>query len=187
MKINKRNIFLTTLVISIGLVFIFRIIERVENNDISRSESRSSKLDNFENNIEPLSYLLVNNERKKVPDFNFINQNGKLISNNDYLGKVFIVEFFFTTCTTICPVMNTNLVHVQNSFTSYKDFGIASFTINPEYDTPDVLKNYAIENGIQNNNWNLMTGKSSEIYKLCLLYTSPSPRDSGKSRMPSSA
>jgi len=166
MKINKRNIFLTTLVISIGLVFIFRIIERVENNDISRSESRSSKLDNFENNIEPLSYLLVNNERKKVPDFNFVNQNGKLISNNDYLGKVFIVEFFFTTCTTICPVMNTNLVHVQNSFTSYKDFGIASFTINPEYDTPDVLKNYAIENGIQNNNWNLMTGKSSEIYKL---------------------
>ena len=166
MKINKRNIFLTTLVISIGLVFIFRIIERVENNDISRSESRSSKLDNFENNIEPLSYLLVNNERKKVPDFNFVNQNGKLISNNDYLGKVFIVEFFFTTCTTICPVMNTNLVHVQNSFTSYKDFGIASFTINPEYDTSDVLKNYAIENGIQNNNWNLMTGESSEIYKL---------------------
>ena len=164
--INKRNILIIILLIVFGLVFVPRIIDRVKNNDISRSESRSLKLDNFEKNIEPLPYLLMNNERKKVPAFNFFNQNGELVSNNDYIGKVYIVEFFFTTCTTICPVMNTNLIHIQNSFTKFSDFGIASFSINPEYDTVDILNQYAKENGIVNSNWNLMTGDRSEIYKL---------------------
>ena len=164
--INKRNILIIILLIVFGLVFVPRIIDRVKNNDISRSESRSLKLDNFEKNIKPLPYLLMNNERKKVPEFNFFNQNGELVSNNDYIGKVYIVEFFFTTCTTICPVMNTNLIHIQNSFTKFSDFGIASFSINPEYDTVDILNQYANENGIVNSNWNLMTGDRSEIYKL---------------------
>ena len=164
--INKRNILIIILLIVFGLVFVPRIIDRVKNNDISRSESRSLKLDNFEKNIKPLPYLLMNNERKKVPEFNFVNQNGELVTNNDYIGKVYIVEFFFTTCTTICPVMNTNLIHIQNSFTKFSDFGIASFSINPEYDTVDILNQYANENGIVNSNWNLMTGDRSEIYKL---------------------
>ena len=163
---NKKNIIIIILILVFGLVFVPRIIDRVKNDDISRSESRSLKLDNFEKNIEPLPYLLVNNERKKVPDFKFINQNEKLVSNKDYLGKVYIVEFFFTTCTTICPIMNTNLVHIQNSFTAFPDFGIASFSINPEYDTSEVLQLYAQDNGITNPNWNLMTGDRNEIYKL---------------------
>lgn len=163
---NKKNIIIIILILVFGLVFVPRIIDRVKNDDVSRSESRSLKLDNFEKNIEPLPYLLVNNERKKVPDFKFINQNEKLVSNKDYLGKVYIVEFFFTTCTTICPIMNTNLVHIQNSFTAFPDFGIASFSINPEYDTSEVLRLYAQDNGITNPNWNLMTGDRNEIYKL---------------------
>jgi protein SCO1/2 len=163
---NKKNIIIIILILVFGLVFVPSIIDRVKNDDISRSESRSLKLDNFEKNIEPLPYLLVNNERKKVPDFKFINQNEKLVSNKDYLGKVYIVEFFFTTCTTICPIMNTNLVHIQNSFTAFPDFGIASFSINPEYDTSEVLQLYAQDNGITNPNWNLMTGDRNEIYKL---------------------
>ena len=94
---NKRNILIGIVIIVFGLVFVPRVIDRVKNNDISRSESRSIKIDNFEKNIESLPYLLINNERKMVPDFKFINQNGELISNSDYLGKVYIVEFFFTT------------------------------------------------------------------------------------------
>ena len=166
MKNNKKNIIIFLLILILGLVFVPRIVNRLKNDDISRSESRSIKFDNFEKNIEPLPYLLVNNERKKVPNFKFINQNGKSISNNDYLGKVYIIEFFFTTCTTICPIMNTNLVHIQNSFTAFPNFGIASFTINPEFDTSEVLKLYAKENDINNLNWNLLTGDRSDIYKL---------------------
>ncbi len=163
---NKKNIFIIILVIIFGLVFVPRIVDRVINNDISRSESRSLKLDNFEKNIDLLPYLIVNNERKKVPSFKFINQNGEPISNEFYRGKVYIVEFFFTTCTTICPIMNTNLVHIQNSFTAFPNFGIASFSINPEYDTVKILGQYAKDNGIENPNWNLLTGEADEIYEL---------------------
>ena len=163
---NKKNIFTIILVIVFGLVFVPRIIDRLVNNDVSRSESRSLKLDNFEKNIESLPYLIINDERKKVPGFKFLNQNGELISNEFYLGKVYIVEFFFTTCTTICPIMNTNLVHIQNSFTAFPNFGIASFSINPEYDTVNILSKYAKDNGIENPNWNLMTGEADEIYEL---------------------
>ena len=77
---NKKNIIIIILILVFGLVFVPRIIDRVKNDDVSRSESRSLKLDNFEKNIDPLPYLLVNNERKKVPDFKFINQNEKLVS-----------------------------------------------------------------------------------------------------------
>ena len=163
---NKKNVFTIILVIVFGLVFVPRIIDRLVNNDVSRSESRSLKLDNFEKNIDPLPYLIINDERKKVPGFKFLNQNGELISNEFYFGKVYIVEFFFTTCTTICPIMNTNLVHIQNSFTAFPNFGIASFSINPEYDTVNILSKYAKDNGIENPNWNLMTGEADEIYEL---------------------
>ena len=178
MKKNK-NLIWYILIIAFGLIFVPIILNRLESNDIVRSESRSLKVDNFEKNTTPLSFLILNDQKKKVPEFKFKNQNGRFISNKDYLGKVYIIEFFFTTCTTICPIMTKNLVHIQNSFTSFPEFGMASFSINPEYDTVEVLKNYQLENGIMNPNWNLMTGQRNEIYKLANegfnLYTAKSP------------
>ena len=91
---NKRNILIGIVIIVFGLVFVPRVIDRVKNNDISRSESRSLKLDNFEKNIESLPYLLINNERKMVPDFKFINQNGELISNSDISAKFILSNSF---------------------------------------------------------------------------------------------
>ena len=166
MKIDKRYTLYFFIILIFGLLFVPRIIERIKTDDISRSESRSLKVDNFENNSDSLSFLIVNDQRKKVPNFEFLNQNGKIITNKDFLGKVYIVEFFFTTCTTICPVMNTNLVHIQNSFTSYPNFGVASFSINPEFDTVEILKKYQKDNGIINPNWHLMTGNREKTYKL---------------------
>ena len=166
--INKTNLTILILIFFFGLIFVPKIIERIENNDVIRNSSRSTDI-GFginEKNLDPLPYLLINNKRKKVPTFEFTNQNGEIISNSDYIGKVYIVEFFFTTCTTICPVMNTNLVHIQNSFKKFTEFGIASFSINPEYDTIEVLSQYAKDNGIVNPNWNLMTGDRNDIYKL---------------------
>ena len=163
---------------SCDIPIIGTIIDRFQNNEVTKDGGRSFKVDNFEKNLEPLPYLLINNKRKKVPAFKFINQNGEIISDIDYLGKVYIVEFFFTTCTTICPIMNSNLVHIQNSFTAFPEFGIASFSINPEYDTVEILSQYAKDNGIVNPNWNLMTGDRNDIYKLAndgfRLYTATS-------------
>ncbi len=102
----------------------------------------------------------------KVKDFKFTNQDGKTITNNDYEGKVYLVEFFFTTCPTICPIMNTNMVEIQNEFFGNPNFGIASFTINPEHDTPEVLKEYAAKYKITNPHWHLLTGDLNAIYQL---------------------
>lgn len=118
------------------------------------------------NSQESLAYIEIDGEAKKVPDFEFINQNNEVITNEDYLGKVYVVEFFFATCPTICPIMNENLLEVQDAFYGNPDFGIASFTINPEHDTPEVLKEHAEDLGVKHPNWNFLTGDQDKIYSL---------------------
>jgi len=99
----------------------------------------------------------------KVPDFEFTNQEGKIISNKTYEGKVYVVEFFFSTCPTICPIMNKKMLILQDAFFGNPEFGIASISITPEIDTPEILKEYAKNNGITHKNWHLLTGKSDDI------------------------
>lgn len=101
----------------------------------------------------------------KVPEFSFTNQNQKTITNQSYDNKVYIVEFFFTTCPSICPIMNKNMVKIQDHFFGNPNLGIASLTIDPITDTPEVLKEYAIQYKITNPNWNLLTGNKETIYK----------------------
>ncbi|WP_299127377.1 SCO family protein [uncultured Winogradskyella sp.] len=150
-----------------GIIFIPKIIDRVSKDDITRDESRSQELStSTRTNKSDLAYLEINNQPKKVPAFSFVNQDGKTITNADYLGKVYIVEFFFTTCPTICPRMSRNLVDIQDEFKDFNDFGVASFTINPEMDTPEVLKAYAEKYKVSNPNWHFMTGKEKTIYDL---------------------
>ncbi|MDT0293462.1 SCO family protein [Mesonia ostreae] len=102
----------------------------------------------------------------EVPKFSFTNQDGETITNEDYRGKVYVVEFFFTTCPTICPKMNENMVKIQNEFYGNPNFGIASFSIYPEHDTPKVLKAYAEEYGVAIPNWNMLTGEREAIFEL---------------------
>ncbi len=99
----------------------------------------------------------------KVPSFEFVNQDGKKITNKDYADKVYVVEFFFATCPTICPIMNARMVEVQNEFMGNPNFGIASFSITPEIDTPNQLKAYAKQNGINHKNWHMLTGKPEDV------------------------
>jgi len=99
----------------------------------------------------------------KVPDFEFINQEGNIITNKTFEGKVFVVEFFFSTCPTICPLMNQKMLTIQDSFFGNPEFGIASISITPEIDSVKVLKEYAKNNRITHKNWHLLTGKSEEI------------------------
>ena len=149
-----------------GIIFVPKIIDRVSEGDVIREESRSEKVSTQVTDDSALSYLVINGEKKKVANFSFTDQNGKTITNKDYEGKVYVVEFFFTTCPTICPRMSKNLVEIQNNFPSRKDFGIASFTINPEHDTPEVLKAYAEQYGVTNPNWHFLTGDQETIYNL---------------------
>ena len=101
-----------------------------------------------------------------VPSFELTDQNNKKISNKDYLGKVYVVEFFFSTCPTICPKMNKNMLLLQKEYYGKPDFGIASVTINPEYDTPKVLKEHAELLGVKQYNWHFLTGDRDYIFNL---------------------
>lgn len=101
-----------------------------------------------------------------APRFELTNQYGKTISDKDYLGKVYVLEFFFSTCPTICPKMNQNMLKIQDEFLNEKDFGIVSITINPANDTPQVLKEHAEHLGVKLNSWNFLTGDREYIHDL---------------------
>ncbi|MFK7834063.1 MAG: SCO family protein [Winogradskyella sp.] len=170
-KTSYSYIGITFIILVFGIIFVPKIIDRVSQDDITRDESRSKNVatsDNISANLgkSDVVYLEINDELRKVPEFSFTNQNGEIITNEDYLGKVYVVEFFFTTCPTICLPMNQNLVEVQNEFKDFEDFGVASFSIMPKVDTPEVLKAYADKHGVVNPNWNLMTGDFDDIFKL---------------------
>lgn len=154
------------IILIFGIIVVPRIVDRIQNNDVTRSESRSKDVQMSVKDLSELSYLVINGSPKKVMPFRFTNQDGKMISNEDYIGKVYLVEFFFSTCPTICPKMTKNLVNIQNTFPKRIDFGVASFTINPDYDTQEVLKEYAINYGVTNPNWHFMTGNKEAIYNL---------------------
>jgi len=165
-KTNYSYAGIALVILVFGIIFIPRIIDRITSDDITREESRSKKASTQVSSNQPLAFLEINGEAKKVPAFSFTDQNGKIITNKDYEGKVYLVEFFFTTCPTICSRMSKNLVQIQNNFFGYENFGVASFTINPKNDTPEVLKAYAEKYGITNPNWHLMTGDQDTIYAL---------------------
>ncbi len=162
---NKSYIGISLIILIFGIIFIPRIVDRFQNNSIVEA-GRMNLPNAKETDSEELAYIVQYDKRKKVQDFQFVNQEGDTITNEDFLGKVYVVEFFFTTCPSICPVMNQNLVEVHEEFKGAKDFGIASITIDPKHDSPAVLKNYAENYGIDNPNWHFLTGDREKIYDL---------------------
>ena len=155
---NYRYTGLIIILIIFGLLFIPKIIDRVANNtQLENNRSVPAK---------PLAYIKLNGEAKKVPEFLMFNQDSLLIGNEDFRGKVYLAEFFFTRCPTICPAMNKNMKVLDDRFGDRQDFGIASFTIDPENDKPYVLKQYSEDNGVKSKNWHFLTDKKSTVYEL---------------------
>jgi protein SCO1/2 len=101
-----------------------------------------------------------------IADFSFVNQNGKTITQKDYEGKIYVADFFFTTCGSICPKMTSNLVEVQKAISNNPKVMLLSHTVFPENDNVAVLKAYAIKNGVDDSKWNLVTGDKKEIYTM---------------------
>jgi len=99
-----------------------------------------------------------------VPSFTLLNQNSDSISNSDLAGKVYVADFFFTTCPSICPIMTNSLVKVQRAFKGVENFALVSHTVNPDYDREDVLKEYAAKMHADTTNWHFLTGTKEAIY-----------------------
>ena len=99
-----------------------------------------------------------------IADFSLTNQNGKTITQEDYTNKIYVADFFFTTCLTICPIMTKNMVEIQNR--TDDDILLLSHSVTPSLDSVETLKNYAIEKGVDDSKWNLVTGDKKQIYEL---------------------
>jgi protein SCO1/2 len=137
---NKTYIGISFIILVFGIYAIPKIIDRFKGNDLVE--------------IGP------------VPKFELTDQNNQKISNKDYEGKVYVLEFFFSTCPSICPIMNKNMIEIQNEFFANPNFGQVSISINPENDTVEVLKNHAKNLGVTSNNWHFLTGDKEYIMNL---------------------
>ena len=101
-----------------------------------------------------------------IADFSFINQNGEKITQKNYEGKIYVADFFFTTCGSICPKMTTNMVDIQTAIKNNPKVLLLSHTVLPEIDSVPALKTYALKNGVIDAKWNLVTGDKKEIYTM---------------------
>lgn len=156
---NKSYIGITFIILIFGIYAIPKIVNTVTNNSVVKTKKDIEKLSRKQETSSLVKF-------EQIPTFSFTNQDNKLISNKDYENKVFVVEFFFTNCPTICPKMNENMVILQNVFSKNDSFGIVSFSIDPKRDNSEQLKKYAIEKGATMKNWHFLTGELEAIYKL---------------------
>jgi len=102
----------------------------------------------------------------KIADFNLINQNGKTITQNDYQDKIYVADFFFTTCQTICPIMTDHMYQIQKETSEDNDVMLLSHSVTPQIDNVAQLKKYALKKGVRDDKWNLVTGDKKQIYEL---------------------
>ena len=101
-----------------------------------------------------------------IPDFTFTNQDKQTVTQADFKNKVYVADFFFVTCPTICPIMKKNMLTVYKEFKDNPDVKILSHTIDPEHDNPDVLKQYAADLGVTGTMWQFVTGDREKIYDI---------------------
>ena len=105
-------------------------------------------------------------EMHSIGNFELLNQNGQKLSNKDMEGKIYVVDFFFTTCPGICPKMTYNMKKLQDRFEYNDNINFLSFSVMPDVDSVEVMKEYAVQYGVTDGKWNLLTGDRKEIYLL---------------------
>ena len=101
-----------------------------------------------------------------VADFELVNQNGQIITQENYKDKVYVVDFFFTRCPSICPLMTKNMGRLQNEFLNNMEFMLLSLSVTPEIDSISILRKYATDNDVLDSKWNITTGNKKHIYEL---------------------
>ncbi len=110
--------------------------------------------------------MLNTSENHTVADFKLINQNGETITQEAYKNKIYIVDFFFTSCTSICPIMTSNMVKLQDKFINNNEIMFLSLSVTPKIDSVAVLREYADNKGVIDSKWNITTGDKKHIYEL---------------------
>ena len=156
---NKSYIWISFVILVFGIYAIPKIIDRFQNNEIVKG-NRLDNVSNSNSNRESLEKI------GPAPKFELVNQDNIKITNETYKGKVYVLEFFFSTCPTICPKMNQSMLQIEKTFFGNPNFGIVSITIDPEKDTAAVLKEHRKLLGVKSSNWNFLTGDKAYIFDL---------------------
>jgi protein SCO1 len=156
---NKSYIGISFIVLIFGIYAIPKIVQRIKTDKVVQGD-RLDRVNPVTADDEKLIKIAP------APRFELINQDNKKISNDTYKGKVYVLEFFFVSCPTICPKMNESMLLIEKKFFGNPNFGIASITIDPENDTAEVLKDHAKLLGVRSSNWHFLTGKKDYIFNL---------------------
>ena len=141
-----------------GLLFLLLVLPYVIYTYISKGQHSFIEL------------AVIGEKDHKIPPFAFLNQDSVIVTNSDYDDNIYIANFIFTTCPTICPTMTINMRYIQNKLKIYPNIKFLSHTVNPEYDTPSILKKYAQKMRIDESNFNFVTGDKNEIYDIAKSY-----------------
>lgn len=121
---------------------------------------------------------IIGEDGHRIPSFSFLNQDSIAVTNADYENNIYIANFIFTTCPTICPTMTLNMRYIQDKLKIYPNIKFLSHTVNPEFDTPSRLKQYAHKMRIDESNFNFVTGDKKDIYNIAMSYFVNASEDS---------
>lgn len=116
----------------------------------------------------PKKLSIYGNPGHTVKPFSFLNQDGKVVTDKDFTNKIYVVEYFFTTCEGICPKMNENMSKVYQAFRGQNDVAILSHTVDPETDTVEQLKRYSLKFDADPLQWIFVTGNKDSLYKMAI-------------------
>ena len=156
---NKSYIGISFIILVFGILVVPKIVERIQNGSVTSAD----RLDKVQiGNVEDTSLVKIG----PCPKFELIGQDNAPVSNATFKGKVFVLEFFFTSCPTICPKMNQSMLGIEKQFFGNPNFGIASISIDPVTDSPKVLKEHAEALGVKSSNWYFLTGDKDYIFNL---------------------
>lgn len=157
---NKSYIGISFIILIFGIYAVPKIVDRIRNGEVVKAD----RLDSVGVKTSKSDAKLVT--IGPAPKFALTNQDNAKISNDTYKGKVYVLEFFFTTCPSICPKMNLSMLEIEKTFFGNPNFGIVSITIDPAHDTPQVLKDHAKLLGVKSSNWHFLTGDKATIMDL---------------------
>lgn len=156
---SKSYIGISFIILVFGIYAVPKIVDRIQNGGVVKE----NRLDHVSKGIQTNSKLVTIGP---APKFELVNQDNQTITNETFKGKVYVLEFFFSSCPTICPKMNLSMLSIQNKFFGNPNFGIVSITIDPEHDTSKVLKSHREMLGVTSSNWHFLTGDKNYIFDL---------------------
>ncbi|RZS94523.1 SCO family protein [Cecembia calidifontis] len=156
---------------SIATIFFASLVLLFSCSGPKENDNSSSSLpilgNKYVNEFEIEGKIVKDTVYHKIAEFSFINQEGKEVNNATVEGKVYVADFFFTTCPTICPIMKTQMLRVYEKFKHEPNFMILSHTLDPEHDTPELLKDYAAKIGVEDDKtWNFLSGDQEKIFEI---------------------